>query len=357
MTIASPRLAEACKRWNPQFDPCIPFPDKCADAAAGDFEARKFIIGLNWTPTAAKACENWGKYGNDGKVTQIVDGNEDSPFVTCNFVTDPLPVPEYIYWYDKNEDCCYRTPNGPHANINNLDPISNQDIANDFAYEHVPFFNETGTPVRTGPTPGKPFTWYHEPVAYGPFRGLHHSQSVNVRRSLAVPGSPPDQYNDEYLAQSYSALRNHTTLGNLEKDSDGMPFCPDGVLDNNLPSTSPCKPQLDHIIPKKDIYGCDCGSSSYSNSILISRKLNQGMSNDCQNPDRIAIMNVYAPQAFAASGEAPEAYSSDEGDDVNGPADPAGCGVGGMGRGRGWGFVGLGGLFLATIARARRVRR
>lgn len=55
-------------------------------------------------------------------------------------------------------------------------------------------------------------------------------------------------------------------------------------------------PQLanvDHIVPRKDIYGCDCGNNSYANALVISWDLNNEMSNQCDHPDRQAILNKY----------------------------------------------------------------
>jgi hypothetical protein len=56
---------------------------------------------------------------------------------------------------------------------------------------------------------------------------------------------------------------------------------------------APNAPNVDHIIPRKDIYGCDCGPNSYANAQVISWRLNNRMSNNSQDPDRAAILERY----------------------------------------------------------------
>lgn len=59
-----------------------------------------------------------------------------------------------------------------------------------------------------------------------------------------------------------------------------------------------CAAQIHHIIPRKDSKGCDCGRNSYKNAIVISRKLNGEIGNDCNNPKLKAIMDYFTPQTF-----------------------------------------------------------
>lgn len=50
---------------------------------------------------------------------------------------------------------------------------------------------------------------------------------------------------------------------------------------------------IDHIIPRKDVSGCGCGTNSPKNAIVISRLLNNEMSNDVEHPLRIQILGQF----------------------------------------------------------------
>lgn len=54
---------------------------------------------------------------------------------------------------------------------------------------------------------------------------------------------------------------------------------------------------VDHIIPRVDIYGCPCGTNDSANALVISRGLNNKMSNDMYDPDRIAILQKWTTAA------------------------------------------------------------
>lgn len=66
-----------------------------------------------------------------------------------------------------------------------------------------------------------------------------------------------------------------------------------GDLDNAAHRRWPYGPQIDHIIPRVDKYGCDCGSNSSNNAQVISAKLNNELSNNCSDPRRIEIIEHY----------------------------------------------------------------
>ncbi len=54
---------------------------------------------------------------------------------------------------------------------------------------------------------------------------------------------------------------------------------------------APTAANVDHIIPRKDKFGCDCGPSSYANALVISWTLNNKMTNNSQDSDRQAILD------------------------------------------------------------------
>lgn len=85
-------------------------------------------------------------------------------------------------------------------------------------------------------------------------------------------------------------------------------------------------PEVDHLIPRVDKYGCGCGTNAPSNALLISRELNNSMSNNyVTNAAREALLTFYTSPA-AVPRQLP---SPDEGADDSADADLGGCSAGG----------------------------
>lgn len=55
----------------------------------------------------------------------------------------------------------------------------------------------------------------------------------------------------------------------------------------------PNQAQADHIIPRVDIQGCECGPNSFANMLYISRQLNGQMSNYGDHPARLDILHQF----------------------------------------------------------------
>jgi hypothetical protein len=83
----------------------------------------------------------------------------------------------------------------------------------------------------------------------------------------------------------YKVLLHRDWLFALDDDSE------EGKL---LGPYEPNAAEVDHIIPRIDSNGCGCGTNSNANAAIISRKLNAEMSNSCQDPSRISIMERYS---------------------------------------------------------------
>jgi hypothetical protein len=129
--------------------------------------------------------------------------------------------------------------------------------------------------------------------------------------------------------------------------------------------------EVDHLIPRKDKFGCGCGTNAPSNALLISRKLNNAMSNNSKDKNRKAILAYFAPTSMPSPapvetvpGDSDD-VSEDEtavsdvvpndDDDASDESEPdaAGCSAGGSNLG-GFGF---GAVALGLTQLARRVRR
>lgn len=124
--------------------------------------------------------------------------------------------------------------------------------------------------------------------------------------------------------------------------------------------------QIDHTVPRKDVYGCGCGTNSPANALAISAGLNNGMSNDPASFKRVALLARYAPiPGFAAAANLPgppqvvpsvvDDVAGDDGSDDSDEGSDAeqeigGCSAGGAGGGATLALVGL----AALVQRRRR---
>ncbi len=71
----------------------------------------------------------------------------------------------------------------------------------------------------------------------------------------------------------------------------GFESC-DGFLTLGAEDES-CRPQVDHIIPRVDIKGCECGPNSVANAAVISGKLNEANSNYCDTESKLAMFDEW----------------------------------------------------------------
>lgn len=106
--------------------------------------------------------------------------------------------------------------------------------------------------------------------------------------------------------------------------------------------------QVDHLIPRVDKYGCGCGTSAYSNALVISAKLNGSMSNNGSDARRMDILTRPSwPQAYSPPPviTLPRVGDSEDGDEP----EESGCST--------TGGVGAGGLVIGLAFLRRRRRR
>lgn len=145
-------------------------------------------------------------------------------------------------------------------------------------------------------------------VPQGPYEAL-----------FASVGPPPTSPDGSFLSTQISAIkalnhqRTNDPYGRYASDAGmraRLPAHPMNI-DYDFLSVRHWKgpnlnPQVDHLIPRRDSKGCQCGTNDWTNALLISADLNQRMSNSCLHPDRLAILAKYT---FA-----PNALGSDEPD-------------------------------------------
>lgn len=74
------------------------------------------------------------------------------------------------------------------------------------------------------------------------------------------------------------------------------PYRDDPEMDDfQVPTTANSTAQIDHIIPRKDIRGCPCGTNHPRNAAVITAGLNREMSNKMNHPKRIAMLQAFVP--------------------------------------------------------------
>jgi uncharacterized protein (TIGR03382 family) len=207
-----------------------------------------------------------------------------------------------------------------------------------------------GHPIHaTNPTRGGDFTQYQKSQKIS----TNKSRNSGVLRSDALKDR-----NGNPLIADINPL--NTPLSYPEDDPS---FSPDPTIPIGPLEDKDKRAEVDHLIPRKDIRGCPCGTNSPENALVISGKLNRKMSNRPDDPDRIKLLTAWVPGYVPPA--APNKNSSDALDDdsydsdAEGAADPsatdeASADIGGCNSGHGTGpaaaLVALGLVF----ARRRR---
>lgn len=169
------------------------------------------------------------------------------------------------------ESCCERTIVGPHADVT----------------PNVYYSAPWNVPGLIGPFPPA------DGVAFSNYKTTLQrpipSQRTQVLDRLQFTGVPPfNVLLPFWLSDMYRPGPKTDALQALETEACG------GILETDDPN-DPCAAQVDHIIPRVDVYGCKCGSNSFSNALLISRALNIKMSNNCSDETRNAILDAFDP--------------------------------------------------------------
>jgi hypothetical protein len=227
-----------------------------------------------------------------------------------------LSIPYYQYLYsDSPEQACYKWGLKRHGQYNGKARKIAADTANCFLDDNNNGIDDDpkGTSIFFETIDRE---WCCEVDVEGPHSGLNPDVYYLSWRGNVVQYRPKDgEYftsqtvydsdGDEYLSQvdqvrAQNSTQNAVLFTSDLKGSSELPFeyC-GGDLYTNSPNLG-CRPQVDHIIPRKDIKGCDCGSNSFKNALLISAQLNNQMSNYCGDPndptdaaERKAIIEKY----------------------------------------------------------------
>jgi hypothetical protein len=132
-----------------------------------------------------------------------------------------------------------------------------------------------GTPVfERQPEVGAPFTSRKLKYDMQEFE----PQTRRIRAGNKIRGTKWD-YASDLLRPEAKKLKKFESFG--------------GSLDGRPWRRYPYGPQIDHIIPRVDKFGCPCGSNSVKNAQVISALLNSKLSNNCADPIRVAMIKHY----------------------------------------------------------------
>lgn len=236
-----------CMKWVVPLAVCEVVPSGCQNPTQAQLRSYYDVIH---TETPDDGCYNWGikgygdLRGNAERVSDdtyycYLDENENGIFDDPTFTV-------IFYQTIQREWCCEAQVEGPHA-----------DLTPDVWYMYL-WYNGQKQVVAVPPDEGLAFT---SQTLYSPQGEPYLGQTTRVRAENAIGTVFRSDLNNGYR-------------GSLDYWSTLDPTSFDWRR----------RPQVDHIIPRKDIKGCDCGANSFKNALLISAQLNNEMSNFCGNP-------------------------------------------------------------------------
>ncbi len=238
------RTADAeCLKWHSNISMCDTNPALCESGAPPPTHGQEvFYYARALTDTPQEACKNHRKFtlglADPGTITtQQFTANDGTPGVYCYADGQYFTALWYLPW--PREAMCERTPNGPYRDLG------------------------------TRGVDGGRFTDGQKNA----IKQVCRKDKFGNMRSDAGPARPPAILNEQH-----DVLSNNATTWAWQDDLY-IPYiwAPDGA-------------NVDHIIPRKDKYGCGCGPNSYANMLIVSWQVNNAMSNDSDNPSRQQIL-------------------------------------------------------------------
>lgn len=321
---ALPAESEAqCMKWRAALSPCQYFQNApgCSDVATMMWAQRRAYFLALYSDDAQRACESsYINYPYNGPIEAVVD--PDAP-------------DQAECWIDYNSDNIVEVPT-------QQDPISPDGYTTVVHFEPVPREPQCDL-VPNGP---------YGPFVVGPANPTEGGKfSKSVREQIRDLNYAPRI--QKYISDAPMDRIDHPT-----PNRQTMPPYEDDYFENDgfqLQPTWAESMQIDHIIPRKDIHGCPCGTNDPANAAVVSAGHNNAMSNQMDHPGRIELLTLYTNYVAASAAPGWRPPESDElarGDDEVVGDEGAGCTAGGGGSS--WLLVGA--ALVALGRRARRVR-
>jgi hypothetical protein len=257
LCLASHTASADCDKWDAGLDICSTSPTVCGCSGApsncqeASFAQTRNYFNKLFSDGAQAACEQAIYYSSYQGTAVTAKGPGGSPLAAnadvafCWLAGGSTAYTSVWLESIEREAMCERTPNGPY------------------------------TSLGTAGTDGASFTTTKRTN----IRNANMRRNGGVLRSEAGVAAPPP--GTPIAGEPYNALGYNGSIFSHESDM-WIPYINGPALAN-----------VDHIIPRKDIYGCDCGPSSYANMLIISWDLNNRMSNDSEHPDRQALLDMW----------------------------------------------------------------
>lgn len=250
-SVVLPRVANAqCMKWVAPRAPCELLNVACNVASVDlRWPKNKAYYDLVHQESALEACKIAFKgtaYATDKLGVKII---EDYGYCLTHPTSTPTYPADYHGTIVKHQEidrqaCCSRVPAGPYSD---------------------------GMPG----TPGAKFSQTQRSNV----KAANIQMNSNLRSDVDFPIRPTTYFENEPTWLSFNNYYYFIA------DDDASPY----------KLWNPYHAQVDHIVPRKDVKGCDCGSNSMANALVISAGLNVSMSNNCEDPNRIKILNEFAP--------------------------------------------------------------
>ena len=266
-------VSAQCTRWQNNLSHCEVSSAFCASPAPTPTDGQlQYYNNWRYGDDPAQVCERWAKKTSDnpngyiGRSTPTGSDPSETYQTRCY-----LDENNNGSWQDNEkstlaekrtdivrESCCELTPWGPHRDVTPNVWYSFGQLPNSLIQSNAP-------------ADGLEFTSYTHTL-------LPASQRVRLLERVDIdpaPGLSGAYLSDMFRPRPFD-LSKYEYCGGALDDDGGL-----------------CHAHVDHIIPRKDISGCDCGPNSYANALVISARLNREMSNRCSNPKRLAILEKY----------------------------------------------------------------
>ncbi len=314
------------------------FPSEVSSAYLDDksnmtFGQLSYYYRQVYADTALEACMKLVKYHFKGNQNQI-----DTAIAT------QIDATQYHCTYDYNNDgYVYGTPTSPPKPPRAWD---------DYAQNHPIVYTAGQTEPMCDRIPNGPYTTDDPATKVGTPGGSFTNTKQRTELKQANNGTANFWKSNVYVP----TLAPEGTTPPVSVTKDYYPLVYPLSSLNSYPSSY----QIDHIIPRVDLYGCACGPNSKANALFESAKLNGEMSNNSQHPTRVYLLDKWTKVSIAAK-ESDENGAEAEPLDENGaeaePLDESVDEIGEIGGGCSTGGGSGGGLALLGLGLAFAMRR
>jgi hypothetical protein len=307
-----------CKKWINYMDACdgvVASPACSQDQSTWSEGQRRNYNNWNFTSSAdnnvgpAKACRKLIRKHITENPNQAIKCPVDGPdgpklfkLVTHEVATPPFTDDAYLCTCDRGG------PMGDHITTEadlssdsfqiNLETITPEPVC--YATPCGPYSDVAAPAPGPGSPPQlPPYTWPRGRSG-GRFSTTMKSAVLKANAGPHATTATSDLHGACGQFDPYSQLAVNDNV--LANDDDPDPRDPEDpiVLQPPLQIIPPAAVQIDHIIPRIDIQGCECGTNGIENTLVLSAGLNGQTSNLLEHEARQAILHRwtnYTPEA------------------------------------------------------------